>query len=60
MIGWLKKSPILNTKIKGNFDFNENLFPFTKFEIKENGIYFNITKIYYSFSYQFGIIKIEY
>ena len=56
----IEKAPVLKTKIKGNFNFNENLFPFNKFETGENDTYFNITKIDYSFSYEFGMVKVEY
>ena len=56
----IEKKPVINTKIKNDFNFQENLFPFNKFETGENDTYFNITKIDYKFSYEFNIVKIEY
>ena len=55
-----EKTPVLYKKINNNFNFQENLFPFNKFEIGENDTYFNITKINYMFSYDFNTVKIEY
>ena len=55
-----EKTPVLYKKINNDFNFQENLFPFNKFEIGENDTYFNITKINYMFSYDFNTVKIEY
>ena len=51
---------ILNNKSINDFNFQENLFPFNKFEIGENNTYFNITKIDYIFSYEFNMVKVDY
>ena len=56
----IEKTSVLYTKIKNDFNFKEDLFPFNKFEIGENDTYFNITKINYMFSYDFNTVKIEY
>ena len=52
--------PVTHIKLKKEFNFQENLFPVNKFEIGKNSTYFNITKIDYSFSYDFNIVKVEY
>ena len=52
--------PIINSKIKNNFNFKENIFPFNKFETGENNTYFNITKIDYIFSAEFNVVQVEY
>ena len=40
--------PIINSKIKNNFNFKENIFPFNKFETGENNTYLNIKVINYN------------
>ena len=51
---------ISNNKVINEFNFQENLFPFNKFEIGENNTYFNITKIDYLYSYEFNMVKVDY
>ena len=55
-----KVKPISQTKYNKEFNFEENLFPFNKFETGENDTYFNVTKIDYLFSFEFDIVKVEY
>ena len=56
----LDSKNISNNKIISEFNFQENLFPFNKFEIGENNTYFNITKIDYIYSYEFNMVKVDY
>ena len=52
--------PTYNPKLKNDFNYKDNLFPFNKFETGENDTFFNITKIKHKFSYEYNIVQVEY